>query len=272
MRTENFDFTGEHGQPLAGQLDLPAGPATSYALFAHCFTCTKASLAAVRVARALTARGHGVLRFDFTGLGESGGEFADTSFSASTRDVIAAAQAMAAAGRPPKLLVGHSLGGAAVLAAAAGLPTVAAIATIGTPFDVDHVAGLFGAGLEAIMRTGEAEVRLGGRRFRIRRAFIDDLATHDQGARIAALGRALLVLHSPLDRVVDIGNAAEIFAAARHPKSFVSLDDADHLLTDARDAEYVAEVIAAWAARYLERGPPLRGSADPVETAITPPR
>ncbi|MFC0679646.1 alpha/beta fold hydrolase [Lysobacter korlensis] len=268
MRTENFDFTGESGQRLSGQLDLPPGPATSYALFAHCFTCTKSSLAAVRVSQSLTARGYGVLRFDFTGLGQSTGEFADSSFSGSTRDVIAAARAMADAGLQLTLLIGHSLGGAAVLAAAGELPAVVAIATIGAPFDVEHVTRLFGPQLDTIVAAGEAEVQLGGRPFTIRRSFVDDLATHDQGARIAALGRPLLVLHSPLDRVVGIDNAGAIFGAARHPKSFVSLDDADHLLTDRHDADYVAEVVAAWASRYLEQPLPLRSAAQPGEVSV----
>jgi uncharacterized OsmC-like protein/fermentation-respiration switch protein FrsA (DUF1100 family) len=268
MRTENFDFTGESGQRLDGQLDLPDGEVTAYALFAHCFTCSKGSLAAVRVSRALSAQGYGVLRFDFTGLGQSGGDFADSSFSGSIRDVVAAAQAMEAAGRPVRLLVGHSLGGAAVLAAAGDLPQVAGVAAIAAPFDVDHVTRLFGSSLEHIVSTGEAEVQLGGRPFRIRRSFVDDLARHDQGARIAALRRPLLVLHSPYDEVVGIDNATSIFGAARHPKSFISLDRADHLLTDRHDADYVADVVASWASRYTGRSEPLRSDAQPGAVVV----
>jgi putative redox protein len=268
MHSEPFDFTGAQGQRLAGRLDLPEGPVRSHALFAHCFTCTKSSLAAVRIARALTARGFGVLRFDFTGLGQSEGSFADSSFSGSVDDLLAAAQALAARGAAPGLLIGHSLGGATTLAAASRLPDVKAVATIGTPFDVAHVTHLFGGGLQALEQHGEAEVDIGGRPFRLRRAFVDDLSMHDQGARIATLRRALLVLHAPGDRTVDISNAAAIFQAARHPKSFVSLDDADHLLTGSADADYAAEVIAAWASRYLAHTTALRNAADPGEVVV----
>ena len=261
MRSDRFEFVGASGQRLSGRMDLPQGPAQAFALFAHCFTCTKNSLAAVRIARALTAKGFGVLRFDFTGLGESAGDFADSTFSGSVRDLMAAARAMEDAGFAPSLLIGHSLGGAAALAAAPDLPSVTAVATIAAPFDVQHVTRLFGDGLQALMEHGEAEVQLGGRPFKMRRAFIDDLQAHDQRQRIAGLRRALLVLHAPLDSTVDIDNASSIFQAARHPKSFVSLDDADHLLTGPADAAYAADVIAAWAARYLERKAPLR-SAD----------
>ena len=262
MRNERFEFEGEQGTRLIGGLDLPDGPLRGHALFAHCFTCTKESLAAVRIGRALAAQGIGVLRFDFTGLGQSGGDFADSTFSGSVKDVLAAAAAMRHAGMGPALLIGHSLGGAAVLAAAADLPDVKAIATIGAPFDVTHVKRLFGDALQTLLERGEAEVNLGGRAFRMRRSFLDDLETHDQGQRIGGLRRALLVLHAPTDRTVDIDNAARIFQAARHPKSFVSLDDADHLLTRAADSAYAAEVIAAWATRYVGRPRP-RSAGEP---------
>ncbi len=259
MTTRVFDFTGAEGQGLSGRLELPDGPVETYALFAHCFTCTKNSVAATRIARALTDGGFGVLRFDFTGLGESGGDFADSSFSGSIRDLVAASAAMTAAGVGPSLLVGHSLGGAAVLAAAGELASVKAVATIAAPFDVNHVRRLLGDDVEQLETRGEAEVRIGGRPFVLRKSFIDDLAAHDQSARIRALKRPLLILHSPLDRTVDIDNASSIFQAARHPKSFISLDSADHLLTQAEDAAYVAEVIAAWASRYrILAGRPLR--------------
>jgi putative redox protein len=258
MKTEQFDFAGAAGQLLAGRLDLPDGPVRAYALIAHCFTCTKNSVAATRIARALAAKGYGVLRFDFTGLGQSGGAFADSTFSGSIGDIVAAASAMTAAGRGLKLLVGHSLGGAAVLAAALELPEVLAVATIGAPSDVQHVRKLFGDGLERLLAEGEGEVAIGGRPFRLRRAFLDDLAAQDQGSRIGRLHRALLVLHSPQDKIVGIENASGIFLAAKHPKSFVSLDGADHLLTSRQDADYVAEIIAAWASRYLHSPEPLR--------------
>ncbi|WP_257551761.1 bifunctional alpha/beta hydrolase/OsmC family protein [Sphingopyxis sp. DBS4] len=258
MSTQAFDFIGADGQNLSGKLDLPDGPVSSHVLFAHCFTCTKSSLAAVRLSRALTALGYGVLRFDFTGLGQSGGDFADSSFSGSIADVIAAADAMREAGRPVALLIGHSLGGAAVLAAAGHIPDAEAVATIGAPFDVEHVTRLFADSIEELETKGEAEVRIGGRPFRLRKSFVDDLASHDQGERIHALRKPLLILHSPQDAIVSIDNATAIFKAAFHPKSFVSLNGADHLLTDRKDAEFAATIIAAWASRYLANPAPAR--------------
>jgi putative redox protein len=253
MRTERFDFEGADGQTLSGALDLPDGEVRAHALFAHCFTCSKTSLATVRIARALAGAGIAVLRYDFTGLGQSGGEFADATFSGSVLDLIAAAAAMAAADRPPSLLIGHSLGGAAVLAAAGELPGLRAVATIGAPFTVGHVTKLFGDGLERLVRDGEVEVDIGGRPFLIRRTFLEDLERHDQEERIRHLRHPLLVLHSPLDQVVGVDNASAIFFAARHPRSFVSLDDADHLLTRPADAQYAADVIVAWASRYMAK-------------------
>ena len=265
MSTERFDFPGESGQTLSGRFDLPEGPATGYALFAHCFTCTKSSLAAVRVAKALTRLGFGVLRFDFTGLGQSGGDFADSSFSGSVADVIAAGEALKSAGRSPSLLIGHSLGGAAVLAAGGELADVRAVVTIATPFDVSHVERLF-TNLDELIERGEAEVRIGGRAFRMRRSFIDDLREHDQGKRIAELRKPLLVLHSAQDGTVGIDNAGAIFQAARHPKSFVSLDGADHLLTRREDAEFVAAIISAWSMRYLPAAPPRTAAQSGIVT------
>ena len=262
MASRQFDFTGSDGQHLCGQLDEPQGPALAYAVFAHCFTCTRKSLAAVRISRALTAKGFGVLSFDFTGLGQSGGEFADSSFSGNVRDLVAAASAMEAAGISPSLLIGHSFGGAAVLAAAGDLPTIKAVATLAAPFDVNHIKHQFlGDDLARLEAEGEAEVKLGGRPFKLKKGFIDDLVQHDQAQRIRALKRSLLILHAPLDSYVGIENATLIFEAARHPKSFVSLDGADHLLTKAQDANYVAEVIAAWASRYITGDMPLRTAA-----------
>lgn len=251
MATEPFDFHSADGHRLSGRLDLPDGAPRAFALFAHCFTCTKQSIAAVRIARALTQRGIGVLRFDFTGLGESEGEFADSTFSGNVRDLVAAAAEMAGKGMVPRLLIGHSLGGAAVLAAAGDIASVVAVAVIGAPFDVKHVTLQFGDRLPDLMEKGQAEVDLGGRPFIMRRSFIDDLDRHDQRSRIADLKRALLVLHSPVDQTVGAENAGAIFQAAKHPKSFVSLDNADHLLTKPADAAYAADVIAAWASRYL---------------------
>ena len=250
MGSQTFDFTGTGGHPLSGRLESPETAATGWAIFAHCFTCGKDSLAATRVTRALAARGVGVLRFDFAGLGSSGGRFAD--FAGDVGDICAAAQAMDAAGMPPSLLVGHSLGGAAVLAAAGHLPAIRAVATIGAPADLKHLLHQFDPeGLAAIAANGEAEVHLGGRPFAVRQGFIDELAAHDLQASIAQLRRPLLILHSPRDETVGIENAGRLYGAAKHPKSFISLDGADHLLTKRDDADFAATMIAAWSARYL---------------------
>ena len=252
MSTRIFDFPGHDGQTLSGRLDLPDGPIRAFALFAHCFTCSKSSLASVRIARGLAARGIAVLRFDFTGLGESGGDFADTGVRANVGDIIAAAAAMRAAGHPATLLIGHSFGGAAALAAAGLLREVRAVATIAAPFEPRHVTNALGTAVERILADGEAEALLDGRPFTFRKAFLDDLADHNQAARVAALARPLLVLHAPGDDTVDVENAERIFAAAGHPKSFVSLDGADHLLTRREDTDHVAALISAWADPYVE--------------------
>jgi alpha-beta hydrolase superfamily lysophospholipase len=255
MRTERFDFTGAQGQRLAGRLDAPEEPPVAHALFAHCFTCGKDIFAASRLAAALTQRRVAVLRFDFTGLGSSEGEFGNGGFTSNVEDLIAAAGALRGAGRAPSLLIGHSLGGAAVLAAAATIAETRAVVTIGAPFDAAHVLALFKEQLPTIEQAGAAEVRLGGKAFTIERRFIDDVRAQDQAARIAQLRKALLIMHSPTDAVVGIENAALIFQQARHPKSFVSLEDADHLLSRRSDAEYVAGIIVAWSARYLPAQP-----------------
>lgn len=259
MPSRNFRFSSPAGYELDGRLELPDAPVRGWALLAHCFTCGKDSLAAVRIGRALARAGIGTLRFDFAGLGGSGGEFGEGSFAADVRDLIAASEAMVAAGMPPSLLIGHSLGGAAALAAAAAMPKVRAVSTIGAPFDVAHVLDLFDpAALSAIETAGEAEVRLAGRNFHVRKSLIDDLRKHDQPSRIASLGRPLLVLHAPNDQVVSIDNASRIFAAAAYPKSMVSLDHADHLLTRQNDVDYAAAIIVSWAARYLQAVPETR--------------
>ena len=252
MPAERFDFPNAQGQNLAALLDRPAGEPRAYALFAHCFTCGKDVHAARRIAEGLTALGIAVLRFDFTGLGASEGEFANTTFSSNVADLIAAAEAMRRATRAPAILVGHSLGGAAVLAAAADVPEARAVVTIAAPCDPSHVTGLFKDRLDEIGAKGEVEVALAGRQFRISRAFVDDIAEQKLAERIANLRRALLIFHSPTDEIVGIDNATRIFTAAKHPKSFVSLAGADHLLSRRSDAAYVANVIRAWAERYLE--------------------
>lgn len=251
MRSEKFTFDGQDGARLAGRLDLPDGTPRGAALFAHCFTCSKDFVASRRIAQGLAENGIAVLRFDFTGLGHSEGEFANETFTSNTDDLVAAAAALRARGMAPALLVGHSLGGAAVLAAASRIPEARAVATIGAPADPAHVVHQFESRRAEIERTGEARVELAGRPFTIRKAFLDDIADATLDRRIAGLRRALLVLHAPRDATVGIDNATRLFAAAKHPKSFVSLDDADHLLTRAADADYAARTIATWAGRYL---------------------
>ncbi len=265
MHSERVEFEGASGQMLAGRLDSPKGRLRGQALFAHCFTCGKDSLAAYRVSRALARQGIAVFRFDFTGLGDSSGDFANTNFSSNIADLVAAAIHLRGMGRPPDLLVGHSLGGSAVLAAAHQLPEVRAVATIAAPSDPAHVAGLLPKNLLQVGPDQPVEVELGGRTFRIQRQFLDDAAEHQLLRQISTLGRALLVLHSPSDEVVEIAHATRIFVAAAHPKSFVSLDGADHLLAKKGEAIYAAEVIAAWSSRYFARNP-----ASPQDTPRVP--
>jgi len=250
-RIERITFPGSQGDDLAARLDLPAGPPKAFALFAHCFTCSKDIAAASRIANSLTDAGFGVLRFDFTGLGMSGGEFANTNFTSNTDDIRAAADWLRATHRAPQLLIGHSLGGAAVLATAGEVPEVRAVVTIGAPASPDHVTGVFSESLEEIRSDGVAQVELAGRPFTIRQQFIDDLREHVVTDCVRTLRTALLVLHSPIDNTVGVEHAAEIFGAAKHPKSFVSLDNADHLLTDRTDAAFAASIIGAFADRYV---------------------
>jgi putative redox protein len=254
-------FPGASGTLLAARLDLPATAPSAFALFAHCFTCSKDTLAASRIGAALVERGFGVLRFDFTGLGGSEGDFANTNFSSNVADLVAAATWLRTHHATPAILVGHSLGGAAVLAAAGQIPETVAVATIGAPFEPAHVRRLLAPAVAAIDAAGEAEIELAGRTFRIRKQFLDDLAIHLPAERIATLHKALLILHSPRDTTVSIDNAAQIFMAAKHPKSFVSLDDADHMLTRREDAVYAAAVLSAWASRYI-KGPGVRAASD----------
>ncbi len=252
MPIERFQFMGSEGQQLAASLDLPEREPIAYALFAHCFTCGKDVLAAKRIAVALAAKGIAVLRFDFTGLGSSEGDFANSTFSSNVADLVRAADHLRAARKGATILIGHSLGGAAVLAAAAQIPDAKAVVTIAAPSDPGHVTGLFAERIEDIRKHGKVEVSLAGRPFQIKREFLDDIAEHNLMTHVARLHKALLVMHAPTDDTVGIDNATRIFVAARHPKSFVSLADADHLLTQKRDAAYVADVIAAWAERYID--------------------
>ena len=256
MAIERITFSGHDGHTLSARLDMPAGPHLATALFAHCFTCSKDIPAARRIAARLAAKGIAVLRFDFTGLGHSEGEFSNTSFASNLGDLHAAATYLESRGMAADLLIGHSLGGAAVLRAAGDMPSVRAVVTIGAPFDPAHVTHNFGDAVDQICKEGEARVDFGGRPFTIKKQFIDDISNQNLTASVAGLGKALLVLHAPRDEVVGIDNAADIFRTAKHPKSFVTLDDADHLISRSEDAEYAAGVIAAWAGRYLGLTPP----------------
>ena len=264
MPHERFQFTGEGGHQLAAALDTPDGPILAYALFAHCFTCGKDVLAAKRIATALATKGIAVLRFDFTGLGSSEGDFANSTFSSNVADLVRAANHLRETRKAPAILIGHSLGGAAILAAAAQIPEAKAVVTISAPSDPAHVTHLFKDRIADIQQHGEVEVSLAGRPFRIKREFLDDVAEHGLMEHIAKLHKALLVMHSPTDDTVGIDNATHIFMAAKHPKSFVSLAGSDHLLTGRQDAAYVADMIGAWSERYVDAPAPVR-AADPGE-------
>jgi putative redox protein len=252
VTSERFTFPGHGGVELAARFDLPDGPVRATALFAHCFTCGKDIPAARRIAARLNAAGFAVLRFDFTGLGHSEGEFGNTTFTSNVEDLVAAAAALKDRGRAPDLLIGHSLGGAAVLRAAGRIDSARAVVTLAAPHDPAHVTDNFAHALEAIARDGEAEVNLGGRPVCIGQGFVEDVRGAALDEALGRLRKALLVMHAPRDEIVGIDNATAIFKAAKHPKSFVTLDEADHLITRPRDAEYAAGVIAAWAARYLD--------------------
>ncbi len=253
MNYSKVTFKNSEGIELSGYLELPLNQEPhSFVLFAHCFTCNKNYFAVKNIARALSKNGYGVLRFDFAGLGESEGDFSDTNFSGNVEDLLAAAKFLEKEHKAPALLIGHSLGGAAVIFAASELPSVEAVATIGAPSSPKHVEHLLKSGISEIQEKGVAEVNVGGRNFTIKEQFLTDLNTKDLSTLVKNLDKAFLVLHSPQDNVVGIKNAEELYIAARHPKSFVSLDGADHLLTQTKDSNYAGEVIAAWASRYLD--------------------
>jgi putative redox protein len=252
MTRSRVEFTNAQGERLAGLLELPSQSKTrAMALFAHCFTCGKDIAAASRIGRALAKHGIGVLRFDFTGLGNSDGDFGNTSFSSNIEDLLAAGQFLEEHHEAPRMVIGHSLGGAAVLAAAQRMPFVEAVATIGAPATANHVQHLFDSKAGEIRERGEAEVSLAGRKFNVKSQMLDDLVKWNSPDHIGNLRKALIIFHSPVDQVVDISEAATIYQAAKHPKSFISLDKADRLLTSAVDAEYVADTLVAWSSRYL---------------------
>ena len=263
MQNVAVEFQNDAGQTLSGILDKPPMEAHAYALFAHCFTCSKDLKAATNISRSMADAGIAVLRFDFTGLGQSAGEFADTSFSGNVADIVAAARFLESEYLAPAVLVGHSLGGAAVLQAAREIPSAVAVATIAAPAEPSHVTALFNDAREDLEQRGLAEVSLGGRPFLIKRQFVDDLHSHKLLASLGSLRKAVLIMHAPLDNIVEIDNASALFAAAKHPKSFVSLDKADHLLSQSKDSRYAGRLLAAWASRYL----PEAGAAAPAAAA-----
>lgn len=261
-RSIRLRFAGSHGSELDARLELPSGKPLAFALFAHCFTCTKDIFPVARISRALAERGIAVLRFDFTGLGGSAGEFAETNFTSNVADLVAAAEFLGREYEAPALLIGHSLGGAAVLAAAARIASARAVCTINAPREPAHVRQHLGAAEDEIRSRGEAEVEIAGRPFTVRRQFLEDIDAHDLEPAIARLGKALLVLHAPEDGIVAVDHGHRIFAAAAHPKSFVALDGADHLLSRHADAAYAATTIAAWAERHV---PSRRAQDDAVD-------
>jgi len=250
-KSEKTSFSGASGQRLEGVFEKPDGEIRHYALYAHCFTCTMAIKAAVRIARILAEHGIATLRFDFSGLGRSEGDFSDTTFSSDIADIHAAGVFLEQNGQSPGLLIGHSLGGAAVLGAGGNMDSVKAIATIGAPSAPEHVKHLFEGEIDKILSHGKAAVNLGGQRLEISRKFIEDIQQYDLKEKVKKLGKALLILHAPTDATVGIENAQELYLAARHPKSFISLAGADHLLTNSAEADYAARVIAVWAEKYL---------------------
>ena len=267
MKSLRIEFLNDRGIKLAARMEIPDREPLAHALFVHGFVLGKDSLAASRTSRALAARGIATLRFDFTGLGGSDGDFSDTNFSTNMQDIVSAARWLGENHKAPDLLVGHSLGGAASLATARDIPSLAAVAVVGAPSDPAHVTEHFADRFEEIAKSGVAEISLGGRPFQIQQQFIDDIRSQCNFERINSLGKALLVMHSPVDQTVGIENAAMIYEAAKHPKSFISLDSADHLLMRREDADYVAEALAAWATRYLGIAAAGHGSAMAANTA-----
>ncbi|MCH7754503.1 OsmC family protein [candidate division KSB1 bacterium] len=269
MQFQKISFKNANGENLSARLDLPlTGEPVAFALFAHCFTCSKNLRAVGNISEALNREGIAVLRFDFTGLGESEGDFTDTNFSSNVADLIAAAKFLEKEYQSPKILIGHSLGGAAVLQAAGNIPSAIAVATIGAPADPTHVKHLLGSTQETIEKEGAAEVSIAGRTFKIKKQFLDDLEQIKMQESIRNLKRALLIFHSPVDNIVGVENAGKIFEAARHPKSFLSLDHADHLLTDEQDSQYVGHIISAWAGKYLDISPQSLEKADLTDNRI----
>lgn len=253
MNSRKVTFTNANGAGLSASLEMPlGGKPIAYAIFAHCFTCSKNLSAVVNISRALNLRKIAVLRFDFTGLGDSEGDFSDTNFSSNIQDLQSAYDFLSTDYEAPKIIIGHSLGGAAVLAAAGSMESVRAVVTVGAPADPPHVKNLFKESIEEIKQTGEATVSIGGRPFKVKEQFLHDLEQNDLADMLSGLNKALLILHSPQDQIVGVENARKIYEGARHPKSFVTLDGADHLLSNKADSLYVGDIISSWATRYLD--------------------
>ena len=253
MNSRKVTFTNANGAGLSASLEMPlGGKPIAYAIFAHCFTCSKNLSAVVNISRALNLRKIAVLRFDFTGLGDSEGDFSDTNFSSNIQDLQSAYDFLSTDYEAPKIIIGHSLGGAAVLAAAGSMESVRAVVTVGAPADPPHVKNLFKESIEEIKQTGEATVSIGGRPFKVKEQFLHDLEQNDLADMLSGLNKALLILHSPQDQIVGVENARKIYEGARHPKSFVTLDGADHLLSNKADSMYVGDIISSWATRYLD--------------------
>lgn len=250
---EKFEFQGSQGHMLSARLDRPKGDIIAYALLAHCFTCGKDLVPANRIVQALIDDGIAVLRFDFTGLGQSDGAFEDTNFTSNVDDILVAADYMRTHFDAPSIMIGHSLGGTAILVAAAQVPEVKGVVTIGAPSNTTNVMKQFGCDVEEIEREGAADVLLAGRPFTIKKQFLDDIKSQDIKAAVEALKKPLLICHSPIDDTVPIDHAADIYSWAMHPKSFVSLNTHDHLLFAEGAAEYVARCVAAWVSAYLPK-------------------
>ncbi|MFB6258851.1 MAG: alpha/beta fold hydrolase [Flavobacteriales bacterium] len=256
MKTQKLHFRNKDGEELSARLEWPVDKKPrAFALLAHCFTCSKDLKGLGNLSRGLTAEGIAVLRFDFTGLGESEGDFSETHLSSNVDDLVKAGEHLEAHYGPPALLVGHSLGGAAVLMAASRIDNVEAVATVGAPADPEHVTAHFQDDLDTIEREGGAQVKIGGRPFTIKKEFVDDLSSHHPESQLAELRKPVLVMHSPQDRIVGVDNARRIYQAAHHPKSFISLDGADHLLSKQEDSVYAGKMIAAWVTKYLASVP-----------------
>lgn len=261
MKSKKISFRNQFGELLSARIEFPPeGQIKAYAIFAHCFTCGKSQYAARHIARQLALNNIAVLRFDFTGIGESEGAFSETNFTSNISDIEEAAEYLADHYEPASLLIGHSWGGTAALVAAGNLPEIKGVCTIGSPYDPAHIDHLLRDHLDEINHKGHSHVKLGAKTIKIKRQFLDDISNYSEIGGIENLGKALLIFHSPQDRVVGIQNAAQIFKAARHPKSFLSLDQSDHMLSEKQFVHYTSNMIGNWAEHYLHIEPETKPS------------